>query len=185
MFGRQLANPQMGLPIMDKFYEMLSDIAELTSKPEINGRQINEGHDDRNTRDEKIFRAVVRQLAHLKEVGGDAGHNTTGLVIVIKAEGELLQVVEQVAAHLRLHTYADGVTVILHEIAQKHTQHVKRQHDAARHDDGGIHFVRDVFVEHLSRHDGIDHTDHRNEKRRQHIQGQHLFVWLVIGDESF
>ena len=40
MFGRQLANPQMGLPIMEKFYEMLSDIAELTSKPEINGRQI-------------------------------------------------------------------------------------------------------------------------------------------------
>ena len=40
MFGRQLANPQMGLPIMDKFYEMLSDVAELTSKPEINGRQI-------------------------------------------------------------------------------------------------------------------------------------------------
>ena len=40
MFGRQLANPQMGLPIMDKFYEMLSDVSELTSKPEINGRQI-------------------------------------------------------------------------------------------------------------------------------------------------
>lgn len=40
MFGRQLANPQMGLPIMDRFYEMLSDVAELTSKPEINGRQI-------------------------------------------------------------------------------------------------------------------------------------------------
>lgn len=40
MFGRQLANPQAGLPIMDKFYEMLSDVADLTSKPEINGRQI-------------------------------------------------------------------------------------------------------------------------------------------------
>ena len=40
MFGRQLANPQMGLPIMEKFYEMLSDVSELTSKPEINGRQI-------------------------------------------------------------------------------------------------------------------------------------------------
>ena len=40
MFGRQLANPQMGMPIMEKFYEMLSDVADLTSKPEINGRQI-------------------------------------------------------------------------------------------------------------------------------------------------
>ena len=40
MFGRQLANPQMGLPIMEKFYELLSDVGDLTSKPEINGRQI-------------------------------------------------------------------------------------------------------------------------------------------------
>ena len=40
MFGRQLANPQMGLPIMDKFYELVADIGDLTSKPEINGRQI-------------------------------------------------------------------------------------------------------------------------------------------------
>ena len=40
MFGRQLANPQMGLPIMEKFYEIVSDVGDLTSKPEINGRQI-------------------------------------------------------------------------------------------------------------------------------------------------
>ena len=40
MFGRQLANPQMGLPIMEKFFELVADIGELTSKPEINGRQI-------------------------------------------------------------------------------------------------------------------------------------------------
>lgn len=40
MFGRQLANPQMGMPIMQKFYDMLADVGELTSKPEINGRQI-------------------------------------------------------------------------------------------------------------------------------------------------
>ena len=40
MFGRQLANPQMGLPIMEKFYEMLQDVCTMTGKPEINGRQI-------------------------------------------------------------------------------------------------------------------------------------------------
>ena len=40
MFGRQLANPQMGLPIMERFYELLADVCEQTSKPEINGRQI-------------------------------------------------------------------------------------------------------------------------------------------------
>lgn len=40
MFGRQLANPQMGFPIMDKFYELLKDVCVVSSKPEINGRQI-------------------------------------------------------------------------------------------------------------------------------------------------
>ena len=40
MFGRQLANPQLGMPIMDKFYDLLKDVCDMTSKPEINGRQI-------------------------------------------------------------------------------------------------------------------------------------------------
>jgi len=40
MFGRQLANPQLGMPIMDKFYDLLQDVCDMTSKPEINGRQI-------------------------------------------------------------------------------------------------------------------------------------------------
>ncbi len=40
MHGRQLANPQMGMPIMDKFFEINSDISELTQKPAINGKQI-------------------------------------------------------------------------------------------------------------------------------------------------
>ncbi len=41
MHGRQIANAQsMGLPMMEKFYELLSDVADMTSKPEINGRQI-------------------------------------------------------------------------------------------------------------------------------------------------
>lgn len=50
MFGRQLANPQMGLPIMDKFYELVSDISDLTSKPEINGRQITMVLSPKNTK---------------------------------------------------------------------------------------------------------------------------------------
>lgn len=40
MFGRQNANPQLGMPIMQKFYEMLEDVCEMTSKPEVNGKQI-------------------------------------------------------------------------------------------------------------------------------------------------
>ncbi len=40
LFGRQLANPQLAFPIMEKFCEMLADVAEVTTKPEQNGKQI-------------------------------------------------------------------------------------------------------------------------------------------------
>lgn len=41
MHGRQIANAQsMGLPMMQKFFDLVSDIAEMQAKPEINGRQI-------------------------------------------------------------------------------------------------------------------------------------------------
>lgn len=40
MFGRQLANPALGFPIMDKFIALLDDVAEVSAKPVINGKQI-------------------------------------------------------------------------------------------------------------------------------------------------
>jgi translation initiation factor IF-3 len=40
MFGRQLANPAQGFPIMEKFVTLVEDVAEVTSKPVINGKQI-------------------------------------------------------------------------------------------------------------------------------------------------
>lgn len=40
LFGRQLANPALGFPIMDKFVALLEDVAEVTSKPALNGKQI-------------------------------------------------------------------------------------------------------------------------------------------------
>lgn len=40
LFGRQLANPQNAIPIMEKFYELVSDVSTITSKPKQNGRQV-------------------------------------------------------------------------------------------------------------------------------------------------
>ncbi len=41
MHGRQLANPEYGFPIMEKFVTMVgSDVAEVTAKPAVNGKQI-------------------------------------------------------------------------------------------------------------------------------------------------
>lgn len=40
MFGRQLQNPQMGMPIMEKFANLVADEGEVTSPATVNGRQI-------------------------------------------------------------------------------------------------------------------------------------------------
>ncbi len=40
MFGRQLQNPQMGMPIMEKFANLVADCGEVTTPAAINGRQI-------------------------------------------------------------------------------------------------------------------------------------------------
>lgn len=40
MFGRQLAHPQQGLPIMYKFAEKVAEYGDIESKPVIHGRQI-------------------------------------------------------------------------------------------------------------------------------------------------
>ena len=40
MHGRQLANPEQGIPVVRKFAEILSDISEISQQPAVNGRQI-------------------------------------------------------------------------------------------------------------------------------------------------
>ncbi|HBP43596.1 MAG TPA: translation initiation factor IF-3 [Clostridiales bacterium] len=40
MFGRQLQNPQMGMPIMEKFANLVAEEGEVTSPATVNGRQI-------------------------------------------------------------------------------------------------------------------------------------------------
>lgn len=39
MHGRQLANPHMAIPVLEKFAELVAEDGEITSKPVINGRQ--------------------------------------------------------------------------------------------------------------------------------------------------
>ncbi len=41
MHGRQLANTDQGMQVMLKFAEILSDVGEVTAKPELTGRIIN------------------------------------------------------------------------------------------------------------------------------------------------
>ena len=77
------------------------------------------------------------------------------------------------------------MAVVLHKIAQQHTYYVQCQHDQAGNDDGRVHFFGDIDVEHFICHYRVNHADHRDKQRGQHIQGQHFFVRLVVMDKTF
>ena len=55
------------------------------------------------------------ELGDIHQVVDYPGHEAAGLVLVKKGEGQLLQPLEDVPAHIRLHPYADDVAVILDE----------------------------------------------------------------------
>ena len=151
----------------------------------MDGEEINEGQHDHHRADEQIFRPVVGKLADLKQVGGDAGHDSSRFVVVKKAEGKLFKMGKEILTHPGLHPHADHMTVILDEIAHQHPQSVQRKHDYACDYDGLVPFFGNVDIQHIVGHDGVDHADERNEKGRQHIQRQHLFVGLIVGKKSF
>ena len=133
-----------------------------------------------------ILRTVVSKLADLEKVGGHTGHDLTRFVLVIEGEGKLLNVREEVAAHLSLHSDTDEVTVILNEIAQKQSDDIKHKNDCTC---GDYHFCGLCSVkeclEHCFGDDGIDHTDKRDNQRGEHIKRQHPAVRFVVSNKSF
>ena len=146
--------------------------------------EIDKGEHDHADAGEQVFRAVVGQLADLEQVGGQAGHDPPGLVLVEEGEGQPLQMGKHIPPHLGLHLRAHHMAVILHEIAQQHPHRVKRQQNKARQDDGGIGPVGDVVVEHPVGHHGIDHADDGDQQGSGHIHGKQPLVGPVVGNKA-
>ena len=130
--------------------------------------------------------AVVSKLADLEKVGGHTGHDLTRFVLVVEGEGKLLDVCEEVAAHLCLHSDTDEVTVILNEVAQEEADYVEREDDGTC---GNYHFCRlrsvKESLEHRFCDDGIDHANERDNERGKHIKRQHPAVRFVVSNKSF
>jgi hypothetical protein len=106
----------------------------------------------------------MRKLAYLKKVARYSRHNASRFIVIIKLEGELLQMVEKIYAHLLLHFNTDNVAVILNEVAQKHSYNIERKHGSARYNDRAVHSVWNIVFKHFSRYHGVDHTDNRDKK---------------------
>ena len=139
-----------------------------------------EGDDHGDGADDQVFRAVVGQLTDLLEVAGEAAHDLAGLVLIVVAEGELLQVVEEVGAHVGLHPHAHDMALVLNEEIQAHPQQVDQQYADAGDDDHPVVPVGYQVVKHGPGDHGIDDGRQRHQQGSQHIQGKELRVGLVV-----
>ena len=146
----------------------------------MDGGQIAQGEQHREGADQQVLRAVVGQLADVEEVVGHPAHDLAGLVVVKEAEGQPLQVTEQVPAHLGLHLGAHHVALVLDEVVQQHPHEVQPQQRQPGDHHHPVVPVGDQVVEHPPGHDGVDHRDHRHQQRRPHIQGKEQLVGFIV-----
>ena len=127
----------------------------------------------------------MSKLTYVHKVICHSGHDLSRFMIVVKAVGKLFKMLEHVASHLCLHTYAHYVAVILDEIVEKHTYGVKSEEYHAENNNEIILFVGDEIVKHVSCYYRINETDKSNKKGSQHIHCENEFVRLVVFEESF
>ena len=154
-------------------------------QPEVDGGKIDKGNDHGDGADDEILRAVMGQLADLLEVAGEAAHDLAGLMGVVVAEGELLQVAEKIPAHMGLHPDAHNVTLVLNEEVQPHPHQIDEQHADTGYHDHPVIPVGDQVVEHGPGDHGVDNGRQGHQERSQHIQGKELLMGLVVFQKPF
>ena len=71
---------------------------------------------------------MVRQLRHVEQVGDQAAHHFAGVVLVVIRKAEALVLVEQVGAHVGLHTCAHDVAPAGYEPLAARAQQIEGDH---------------------------------------------------------
>ncbi len=75
---------------------------------------------------------MVGQLRDVEKVRGETAHQLARAVFIVVPKAQILHVVKEVPADIRLHQNAERVTVIADHIAQSRPEGKRRHHD--RHD---------------------------------------------------
>ena len=83
--------------------------------------------DEGHHRDEEVLRTVVGDLADLLQILRHPRDEVPGLLVVVEAERELLQVVEALAAHLGLDIDPEHVAPVVDDHHQTGVQQVDPQ----------------------------------------------------------
>ena len=61
----------------------------------------------------------MRKFGNILQIGDHARHERAGLVVIEERKRQLLQMVEHIPAHIRLHPHTDDMTVIGDDVIEK------------------------------------------------------------------
>jgi hypothetical protein len=150
----------------------------------VDGEHQGEGAEEGHHRDEQVLRPVVGDLADLLQVLRHAGDEVAGLLLVVEAEREGLEVVEGAAAHLRLDVDAEHVPPVGHDRHQPGVERVDREQAGGgqqdqrpvpagqEHVDEGLHGHREPELEQAGEHGAAE------------VEQEQPAVRPVVGEEG-
>ena len=154
---------------------------------DIHRAEDDEGHENLHACNQEFLRAVMRKLGDFKQVGRDARHNLPDFRVRVVAEGQLLQVVEDVVAHicfqLAAHDMPDGLHVVIRRRVDDTQQHV----DTAHHQHERHRQRRDV-VGRAGRNRADNQRQHQladgRQRRAAQVERHGLAVLAEVGEEA-
>ena len=141
------------------------------------------GADQRHDRNKDIFWPMMRQLTDHVEVGGNAGDQVTGLVVVKKAKREFLNMVERPAAHLGLDVDAKHMAPIGDDILQHGIQRIDAQQPRCRQQDQRPIFAGQQPVNKLVDRQRKPQFQKTDNNRAGKIQKEEMAVWLIVSNK--
>jgi len=137
--------------------------------------------------DQKLLRAMMGELGHVKQVAGDARHDLADFCLAVIGKGQLRQVGEEVGAHVPLHLGAHDVSLGLHIITAASFQQQEPDVGQAQFE----HDVQRDAAKILYRKVGDPLDDQRKDQRAhcgqhsaQQVHGQDVQVRFVVGDKA-
>ena len=137
----------------------------LYGQPPLDRIHDNQGADNGKSGNEDVLRSVVRQLGDVKEVAGQAAHQLSGAVPVIKIISQLLHMPEQVTPDIGFDPYAEAVPPVCNDIGEYRTQHICHRHQRHHRPKGFPVVIRDQGVKAPAGHKGkgkVDDSDHQS-----------------------
>ena len=138
-----------------------------------------EGADERHGGDEQVLGAVVRQLGDVEQVGGHAGHEQAGAVLVVEGEAELLHMPEDGGAHVGLDAHAHHMAEVGDDPLCRAAQDIHAEHGEHDEHERAHELIGDVVIEHPAGDDGEEDVHQGDEQRAGHIQQEEAHMRLV------